>query len=59
MELYLNIGCKFYPNLVELNQTAKEINFIKVMNELDGITFGKPESWVFGSRCMETMVSSV
>ena len=36
----------FYPNLVELNQTAKEINFIKVMNELDGITFGKPESWV-------------
>ena len=36
----------FYPNLLQLNQTEKEINFIKVMNEVDGISFGKTEPWV-------------
>ena len=36
----------FYPNSSGISQTTKEINFIKVMNELDGITFGEPEQWV-------------
>ena len=36
----------FYPNIDSLDFTDKEINFIKVMNEVDGITFGKAEPWV-------------
>ena len=36
----------FYPNLASLDKTAKEINFIKIMNEVEGITFGQPEEWV-------------
>ena len=36
----------FYPNLSSFNGTVKEINFIKIMNEVDGITFGEPEAWV-------------
>ncbi len=39
----------FYPDLSSLDKTTREIYFIKVMNEVDGITFGTAENWVISA----------
>ena len=37
----------FYPTEINLNSSFNdEINLLKVLNEVDGITFGEPEYWV-------------